>query len=82
MEENVSEFPDGKYMSPAEVVERFAANNIVANERTLASWRNRGKGPDYFTFGKKIYYSETSIEEWRKENDTFYQKMKAKRNAN
>lgn len=34
---------------------------------TLAQWRRKKKGPDWFRSGKYVVYPESSIEAWIKE---------------
>ena len=33
-------------------------------EGTLAKWRQRGTGPDYFSVGKLVRYKESEFEAW------------------
>ena len=50
---------DKLYLSPPEVEQLYG---IRVN--TLAAWRSRGQGPDFFKMGKVIRYSQEEMEEF------------------
>lgn len=49
-----------KSVTPAE-----AAEILDVSVRTLASWRQAGTGPDYFTAGRVLRYRVSDIARWQ-----------------
>lgn len=52
-----------KYLTPAEVSERFG-NRISV--RTLANWRYLGTGPKFTRLGGRILYPMETLDEWER----------------
>lgn len=52
---------EGRFLSEEEV-ERVT--NHAIKKRSLQSWRQRGGGPPFFKFGRKVAYREDELFEW------------------
>lgn len=50
-----------KYLTPAEMAERYAGKITVG---TLANWRSQGVGPKFSKIGGRILYPLAAVEEW------------------
>ena len=50
---------ESQYLSPEQV-----ATLLDVKVGTLAAWRCRGEGPDFFRFGTLIRYDRKAIDEW------------------
>lgn len=42
-----------------------AAEDLRQKESTLASWRATGRGPDFWKFGRGVFYSRQTNAEWK-----------------
>jgi predicted DNA-binding transcriptional regulator AlpA len=40
------------------------AKLIRHNTQTLASWRCKGRGPEYIKIGRSVYYRRSAISSW------------------
>jgi predicted DNA-binding transcriptional regulator AlpA len=47
-----------RYMTPREVMQKFG----IASTATLYAWVRAGKLPSSIRFGRKVYFSKTSID--------------------
>ena len=52
-------FPDDLISTPE------AAEDLKQKESTLAAWRATGRGPDFWKFGRSIFYSRRVNAEWK-----------------
>lgn len=41
-----------------------AAQRIRLSEKTLITWRSRGRGPKYLKVGGKVFYTEAHLDEF------------------
>ena len=42
-----------------------AADDLDVKETTLATWRSTGKGPDFWKWGRAIFYSRAVNAAWK-----------------
>jgi hypothetical protein len=42
-----------------------AAADLGVKPSTLAAWRSTGKGPDYWKWGREVYYSQSTNASWK-----------------
>lgn len=56
---------DKKFLTPAEVVQRWA-NAVTVG--TLANWRSNVKGPPYQKRGSRVLYPVAELEQWENKN--------------
>lgn len=54
-----SEEPGRKLLAPKDVEREFGIH-----QKTLAYWRLEGIGPSYTSFGRRIFYERTVLEEY------------------
>lgn len=59
------DFPDG---DPLRTTEEFAAQARV-RPRTPEAWRSRGIGPPYVKVGSRVFYRQSAIDEWLREQE-------------
>ena len=50
---------------------KAAAHVLGINERTLANWRNLGKGPPYVKKGKYVHYWMSDIVKWANKDKVY-----------
>ena len=55
----------GKYLTPAELVERYKGRISLG---TLANWRCLGNGPEYTKVGGRILYPLEKVEDWERKS--------------
>lgn len=54
-----------KYLTPAQVSDRFGGNVSV---RTLSNWRSQGIGPAFTKVGGTVMYPLDKLIEWENKN--------------
>ena len=54
------------YLTPAELIERWAG--AVSHVKTLANWRNAGRGAEYVEIERKVLYPLKAVEEYKQAN--------------
>lgn len=56
---NTSDNPNQKLLAPKDVEREFGIR-----QKTLAYWRQEGIGPAYTSFGRRVFYERTVLEEY------------------
>ena len=54
-----ADFPDDLMLPPE------AADDLRVKEATLATWRSTGKGPDFWKWGRDVFYSRSTNAAWK-----------------
>lgn len=57
--QNASEGPAKKLLAPKDVEREFGIH-----QKTLAYWRLEGIGPAYTSFGRRVFYERSVLEEY------------------
>lgn len=61
MNSNQKENTEPKFLTPAELVERYKGQ---LSEKTLANWRTQGTGPKFTRAGGRILYPFAEVIAW------------------
>lgn len=64
MERNDAEMQPGEFLTPREVVDRWAGAVSIG---TLANWRAQGKGPTHTKVGSRVIYRIDDVEAYERQ---------------